>query len=156
MAFAIETETALQDDVGTMVAALGPHLQPLSPPVVQFRVTVEEMAGADCTVFLVRDEAGEPVGMGCLKGHPGGVGEIKRIWAAPELRGQGVGASILAAIVARARAQGLSELVLETGASPDYAPAWALYERAGFRPCGAVLDYPSSDQNRYYRKVLSA
>lgn len=156
MAFAVTTETALQDDVRTMVDALTAAMTPLHPPEFQFQMTAEEMDGADCTVFIVRDGDGAPVGMGCLKQHDDTTGEVKRMWAAPNLRGQGIGASVLAAIVGKAEALGLSELVLETGTSAAFAPAWHLYERAGFSPCGAVLDYPSSDHNRFYRKVLSA
>ncbi|RLQ89423.1 GNAT family N-acetyltransferase [Notoacmeibacter ruber] len=139
-----------------MVTALNAHLTPLSPPEFQFPMTAEQMSGADCMVFIVRDNSGAPVGMGCLKQHEGRIGEVKRMWSAPHLRGQGIGASVLAAIIDKAEALDLSELVLETGTSPEYAPAWSLYERAGFQPCGAVLDYPTSEHNRFYRKVLSA
>nr|WP_114390478.1 GNAT family N-acetyltransferase [Notoacmeibacter marinus] len=156
MAFAVTTETALQDDVRAMVEALNAAMAPLHPPEFQFQMTAEEMDGADCTVFIVRDETGAPVGMGCLKQHNAKTGEVKRMWAAPEQRGKGIGASVLAAIIAKAESLGLSELVLETGTSAAFAPAWHLYERAGFAPCGVVLDYPSSDHNRFYRKVLSA
>ena len=63
MAFTIGPETPLNDDVRAMVAALNAHLRPLSPPEFQFQLTVEQMAGADSTVFIVRDEAGMAVGM---------------------------------------------------------------------------------------------
>ncbi|MCP1197877.1 GNAT family N-acetyltransferase [Notoacmeibacter sp. MSK16QG-6] len=156
MAFAVTAEPALQDDVRTMVEALTLAMTPLHPPEFQFQMTAEEMDGADCTVFLVRDPDGAPVGMGCLKQHDAKTGEVKRMFAEPERRGQGIGAKVLAAIVEKAQALGLAELVLETGTAEEFAPAWRLYERAGFSPCGAVLDYPSSDHNRFYRKALSA
>ena len=95
------------------------------------------------------------VAMGSLKVHASGLGEVKRMFTAPALRGTGLGWRILEAIEARARHLGLSRLVLETGSTPGFEPAWALYERCGFTPCGAVLDYPDSDYNRFYEKTLS-
>jgi len=53
----IAVETPLQDDVRDLVAELSAHLLPLSPPEFQFKMTVEQMAGADTTVFVARDEA---------------------------------------------------------------------------------------------------
>ena len=156
MAFTIGPETPLNDDVRAMVAALNAHLRPLSPPEFQFQLTVEQMAGADSTVFIVRDEAGMAIGMGALKAHDGALGEVKRMWTDQSLRRAGIGRLVLTALEAHAIALGLTRLVLETGNTAGFEPAWALYERAGFRQCGAVLDYPSSDYSRFYEKQLTS
>ncbi|MEX6507907.1 GNAT family N-acetyltransferase [Jiella sp. M17.18] len=152
---AIAVETPLSDEVRALVARLNAHLTPLSPPEFQFQMTAEQMAGADTTVFVVRDGAGTAVGMGALKAHPGGVGEVKRMFTEPAVRGSGLGRLILTAIETKAREAGLSRLVLETGSTEGFEPAWSLYETSGFTPCGAVLDYPASDYNRFYEKTLS-
>ncbi|MBO0663746.1 GNAT family N-acetyltransferase [Jiella sp. MQZ9-1] len=154
MALSIAPETPLQDDIRVMVDKLNVQLAPLSPPEFQFQLTVEQMAGADATVFVARDDGGTAVAMGSLKVHDGTIGEVKRMFSEPQVRGRGLARAILAAIETRARALGLARLVLETGSTAGFEPAWALYEGAGFRVCGAVLNYPDSDYSRFYEKSL--
>ena len=154
MALSVAAETPLQDEIREMVAKLNAHLRPLSPPEFQYQLTVEQMAGADATVFVARDETGTAVAMGSLKVHDAATGEVKRMYAEPHLRGRGLGRAILTAIEAKACDLGLAKLVLETGATAGFEPAWTLYERGGFRRCDAVLDYPPSDYSRFYEKSL--
>ncbi len=156
MKVAIAAETPQQDDVRAMVAALNAHLIPLTPREFQFQLSAEQMAEPTVTVFVARDAAGRPVGMGALKEHGGGLGEVKRMFTPPEVRGQGVGALLLRRIEAHARERGIARLVLETGEAPGFEPAWRVYERGGFTVCGAVLDYPDSGYSRFYEKTLSA
>ena len=111
------------------------------------------MAGPDMTVFVARDED-NAVAMGALKRHPGGIGEVKRMYTLPDYQGRGIGGRILAKIEALARREGLSSLVLETG--NNFYAALHVYERAGFRTCGPVLDYPPSPHTSFFEKPLSA
>ena len=67
-----------------------------------------------------------------LKDHGGGVGEVKRMFTLPEVRGQRVGALLLQRIEGLAREKGISRLVLETGEAPGFEPAYRVYERGGF------------------------
>ncbi|MCQ0986638.1 GNAT family N-acetyltransferase [Jiella marina] len=155
MIWSLAVESPLQDELRVMVASLNAYLKPLSPPEFQFQLTVEQMAGADSTVIVARDAAGTAVGMGALKVHDGETGEVKRMFCEPRLRGQGLGRQIVTEIESQAREKGLDRLVLETGNTPGFEPAWALYEGAGFRRCAAVLDYPDSEYSRFYEKSLS-
>ena len=154
MAVTIAVETPLQDAVRALVADLNAHLGPLSPPEFQFQMTAEQMAGDDTTVFVARDESGGVVGMGALRRHDAALGEVKRMFSVPAARGTGVGWRLLQAIEAEARRQELERLVLETGGTAGFEPAWALYERAGFIRRGAFLDYPDSEFSRFYEKML--
>jgi putative acetyltransferase len=154
MSVAISAETPLQDDVRAMVAALNAYLQPLSPREFQFQLTVEEMADPSVTTFVARDRNGRHLGMASLKDHGGGVGEVKRMFTWPEVRGNGVGAMLLKRVEELARRKGIMRLVLETGEAPGFEAAWRIYERGGFRRCGAVLDYPDSGWSRFYEKML--
>ena len=154
MAVSVGVETPLQDDVRHLVAALNDYLLPLSPIEFQFKMTVEQMAGADTTVFVARDAAGAAVGIGALRLHDGDVGEVKRMFTLPTQRGQRVGEAILAAIEALARDRGVTRLVLETGDTAGFEPAQRLYERNGFVRCGVVLDYPDSKWSAFYEKFL--
>jgi len=153
MTVTVAPETPLQDEVRAMVAALNAYLLSLTPPEFCFHMSVEEMAEAPTTVFVARDEAGRAVGMGALRREGGGVGEVKRMYTLPEVRGRRVGRAILDRIVALAEAERLTRLVLETG--DRHPEAWRLYERAGFTRCGPVLDYPDSTYSVFYEKALA-
>ena len=152
MAVTIAVESPLQDDVRELIAALNAHLLELTPPEFCSHLTVEQMADADTTVWIARDE-GAAVACGALRRHGAGIGEVKRMYTLPSHRGQHIGGDILALIEARARDEGLTQLVLETGHVHD--AAWRVYERGGFTRCGPVLDYPLSDYSIFYEKSLS-
>ncbi|NDV88625.1 GNAT family N-acetyltransferase [Aurantimonas aggregata] len=154
MAVSIAVETPLRDAIRALVADLNAHLRPLSPPEFQFQMTAEQMAGDDTTVFVARDDAQAVVGMGALRRHDASLGEVKRMFSIPAMRGTGIGWRLLQAIEAEAIRQKLERLVLETGGTTGFEPAWALYERAGFTRRGAFLDYPNSEFSRFYEKML--
>ena len=150
MAVSIAIETPLQDDVRDLVAKLNAHLLPLSPLEFQFKMTVEQMSGADTTVFVARDESGKAIGMGALKVHSAELGEVKRMFTDPAVRGKRVGSALLQAIVDLAREKGIATLMLETGALADMPEAHRLYTRSGFTPRGPFLDYPDSQWSAFF------
>jgi putative acetyltransferase len=153
MAISIAVESPLQDDVRELIAALNANLLALTPPEFCFHMSVEQMADADTTVFIARED-GRAVSVGALRRHAGGVGEVKRMYTRPEMQGRGIGGRILAEIEALARREGIARLVLETG--DRHPAAWRVYERAGFTRCGPVLDYPDSKWSVFYEKSLAA
>ena len=155
MAISIAAETPLQDDVRAMVADLNATMIPLTPREFQFQLTVEQMTDPSLTTFVARDEIGRHVGMASLKDHGGGLGEVKRMFTLPEVRGQRVGSRLLQRLEELAREKGISRLVLETGEAPGFEAAYRVYERGGFIVCGAVLDYPDSGFSRFYEKKIS-
>jgi putative acetyltransferase len=155
MTLVISVETPLQDEIRHLVAELNAYMIPLTPREFQFQLTVEQMAEPSVTLFVARDETGRAVGMGALKEHGEGLGEVKRMYTLPEVRGQRVGSAILKRIEEEAHARGVVRLVLETGEAPGFEPAWRVYERGGFSTCGAVLDYPDSGFSRFYEKKLA-
>jgi putative acetyltransferase len=152
VSFTAAIESPLQDDVRTLVQALNTFTYALTPAEYRHHLTVEQMAQTDTTLFVAR-ENNAAMGMGALRRHAGGVGEVKRMFVKPEARGLGVGGAILASVEELARDEGLTRLVLETGSNFDAARR--LYERAGFSPCSAVLDYPPSAWTAFYEKVLA-
>jgi putative acetyltransferase len=155
VALSIAVETPLQDDVRMLVAELNAYLIPLTPREFQFQLTVEQMADPTVTLFVARDENGRPVGMGALKEHGDGLGEVKRMFTLPSVRGQRVGSELLQRIEQLAREEGITRLVLETGEAEGFEPAYRVYERGGFTVCGAVLDYPDSGFSRFYEKKIA-
>lgn len=154
MSVSIAIETPLQDDVRALVAKLNDHLIPLSPLEFQFKMTVEQMAGGETTLFVARDATGQAVGMGALKVHSPEMGEVKRMFTEPAVRGQRVGVALLERIVGLARERGLAVLMLETGTGDGMAEAHRLYTRAGFTPRGPFLDYPDSEWSAFFERPL--
>lgn len=160
MAVSIAVETPFQEEVKGLIKALDAHLTPLAPPEFNFGLDLEQMGANDTTVFVARNADGKAVGIGAIKdiGQFGGLhlGEIKRMYTDPAVRGQRVGSALLASIEARARELGIRRLVLETGVGEGLAAAVRLYQNHGFTECGAVLDYPDSGFSRFFEKKLSA
>lgn len=159
-AISIAVENPRQDDIRSLVEALDAHLAPLAPAEFNFGLDIEEMAGEDTTVFVARNVDGTAVGVGALKQigvfQALRLGEIKRMYTAPAVRGQRVGSALLDAIEAEANRLGIERLVLETGVGEWLAAAVRLYENHGFTECGAVLDYPETEYSRFFEKKLSA
>jgi putative acetyltransferase len=156
MAVSIAIESPLQDEVRELVSQLNDHLLPLSPPEYQFKMTVEQMADADTTVFVARDDAGRAVGIGALRVISASEGEVKRMYTSPSVRGQRVGSALLAAIEALARQKGMSMLLLETGPGDGMAGALRLYANSGFAVRGPFSDYPDSEWSVFMEKPLAA
>jgi putative acetyltransferase len=154
VAISIAIETPLQDDVRALVDQLNAHLIPLSPLEFQFKMTVEQMAEPHTTLFVARDDGGEAVGMGALKVHSAELGEVKRMYTLPRVRGQRVGSALLASIVELARTKRLSVLMLETGTGDGMAEAHRLYTRSGFSARGPFLDYPDSEWSAFFELPL--
>ncbi len=153
MSFTITTETPLSDDVRGLVKQLNEYTFELTPAEYRHHMTVEQMAQAHTTLFVARDANGATLGMGALRRHASGEGEVKRMFVKPEARGFGVGGAILECIEDLARQEGLSRVVLETGSNFDAAKR--VYERGGFATCEPVLDYPSSAWTAFYAKALT-
>jgi GNAT superfamily N-acetyltransferase len=101
-----------------------------------------DVAGA---AFVVARLDGRPVGCGALRPLKPGVGEVKRMYVEPSMRGRGISRLILRKIEAVAVEFGYRTLRLETGLrQPE---AIGLYETAGYRraPChGIYVDNPLS------------
>jgi len=98
-------------------------------PAMSISASAAEMTPPAGLLLLARLD-GRPVGCTALKVKPDGIGEVKRMWVAPEMRGLGLGRRLLAAVEAAARVHGLAELRLETNRT--LREAQALYRSAGY------------------------
>jgi putative acetyltransferase len=124
-----------------------------TPAGFSFALDAARLAAPDITLFAAW-HGDALAAVGALKRLDDGTGEVKSMRAAPAYRGRGAGRAILAAIVATARDQGLTRLYLETGTTPAYDAALALYRRAGFAPCAAFADYQPSPHNQFLALAL--
>jgi GNAT superfamily N-acetyltransferase len=103
-----------------------------------FAIDSEEVAPGR-GAFLVAYQGTTPVGCGAVRLLDAATGELKRMYAAPAVRGQGVGRALVDALQAEARRLGAKRLVLETGIRQH--AALALYHRCGFRPIPLYGEY---------------
>lgn len=87
------------------------------------------------------EQEGAVVAIGALAPLWDGAGEIKSMHTLAAGRGHGAGRAILRGLLARAVAEGLTEVYLETGSAPEFAPARALYASEGFAFCPPFGNY---------------
>ena len=148
----ITSEAITSPVASALIAALNAELSARypEPGATHFRLDPTEVApGNGCFLVVRRD--GRPVGCGALRRLRDAapvrelgprVGELKRMYVAPEVRGRGVGRALLARLEDEARALGLERLVLETGTRQ--AEALALYRRVGFADIAPYGEYVHS------------
>ena len=80
--------------------------------------------------FLILEQDGMTVAGGALRRLGGGVGELKRMWTAPDHRGRGYARRVLTALEQAAARRGYHTLRLETGNLQ--LAAIAMYASAGY------------------------
>lgn len=107
----------------------------------------------DVTFWSIHSD-GVLAGCGALKMLGGAHGEIKSMRTADAFLRQGVAARMLDHIIAEARGRGLDQLSLETGSSPAFEPALALYRRYGFSDCEPFADYKPDPFSRFMTLAL--
>jgi GNAT superfamily N-acetyltransferase len=90
--------------------------------------------------FLLVHSGDKACGCGAIKRLAPGLGEIKRMWIAPELRGLGAGRRLLEALEGCAVALALHTLRLDTSA--PLCEALALYRAAGYVEIAPYNDNP--------------
>jgi GNAT superfamily N-acetyltransferase len=102
----------------------------------------ESAAGAARATFLAVDRADAPVGL-AFAVVDGEAAHLYSMWVAPEARGIGTGAALVAAVLDWTRASGAR--TLRTAVTIGNDAAARLYERAGFRDTGAREPLGHSD-----------
>jgi putative acetyltransferase len=132
-------------------ALLGSHLEftrAQTPAEHSFALEWDGLLDPAITLFSCRSD-GSLLGVGALKRLDPDHAEVKSMHTAEAMRGRGIGRAMLVHLVAAARAHGYRRLSLETGTTAGFAPARALYEAAGFVPCGPFADYQPSHHNLF-------
>jgi len=111
-----------------------------SPPESCHVLPVDGLRAPGITLWSIWDGSAI-AGCGALKAIDDAHGEIKSMRTADAFLGRGVGAAMLAHIVAEAKARGYRRLSLETGTPAVFRPARRLYARHGFVECAPFGDY---------------
>ncbi|MEA3019723.1 MAG: hypothetical protein QOI47_1247 [Actinomycetota bacterium] len=137
-----------------LVAAMVAEMEPLYGPIDgddMPSARPEEMWAPAGTFLVGWDDTGRPVCGGGLKGLGEGVGEIKRMYVAPEARGRGHARRLLTGLEDAARRHGYGRVRLDTGSKQPHA--LALYRSAGYRE---IASYNGNIRASYWgEKVLS-
>lgn len=122
--------------VVALLAGFRDHLGRERPDDEQLRASVERLLAADdCEYLLASDDTGAPGGICQLRFRYGvwyGAYDcwLEDLFVRERSRGHGLGAALVEAALARARARGCARVELDTEASNE--AALALYRRFGF------------------------
>ncbi|WP_261164796.1 GNAT family N-acetyltransferase [Microbacterium sp. Marseille-Q6965] len=125
-----------------------------SPAESVHAMPLAALESPDVTVWSAWD-GDEVLGCGALKHLEDAHGEIKSMRTHRAARGQGVGAAILATILAEASARGYRRVSLETGSQDHFAPARRLYARHGFEECPPFADYTEDPNSVFMTRQLT-
>lgn len=99
---------------------------------------------------FVRDERGQIIAG--ISGYTwAGMAEIEFLWVDESLRGQGIGAQLLAAVEEEARRRGCALVI--TGTYSFQAPEF--YQRNGYQVAGKIEDCPPGHSNYWLKKELA-
>jgi putative acetyltransferase len=119
-----------------------------TPPEDVHALDVDGLDDPAVTFFSFRRD-GELLGVGALKQLDAQHAELKSMHTVEAARRAGIGRALVDHFVAVARERGYRRLSLETGDTPPFAPARALYTSAGFQPCGPFGGYPPSPNSAF-------
>lgn len=128
-------------------AFLQAHLdetEPTAPPESRHALELSDLMAPYIRVWVALD-GDELVGTAALAAVDPGQDtrheEVKSMRTAPSRRGEGVAAYVLNHLFDDARSRGITRVSLETGSMDFFAPARALYARAGFVSCAPFGSY---------------
>jgi N-acetylglutamate synthase-like GNAT family acetyltransferase len=140
-------------DARRLIAALDEHLASRYPPEQRFGPNLKpEQLAAGLGTFVIARADGQAVGCGALRKLDEESAEVKRMYVAPDMRGQGVAKKVLEHLENAGREMGVSRLVLETGVYQ--AEAIGLYHQAGFEAVRCWGEYAESVTSVCFEKRI--
>ena len=143
------------DALRPVIEAHFAHGESAGPAESNHTMDADALAGPDIRFWALYD--GEtPLGCGALKVLPDSTAEVKSVHILAQARGRGLARVMMNRLAELARADGLSALVLETGAAhlPAYDAARKLYEALGYSYCGPIFGYRDDPNSAFMRLAL--
>jgi putative acetyltransferase len=125
-----------------------------TPPEHSFALDVDALAQPGVAFFSCRDADGMLLGVGAIKELDPAHVEIKSMHTAAEARGRGVGRAVLDHLLSVARSRGYQRVSLETGTTPGFTAARAMYVSRGFVPGEPFEHYFHTGDNTFYTLAL--
>jgi GNAT superfamily N-acetyltransferase len=139
-------------DFHGLVAQLNAHFSPLNGEKDDFYAQYNNLDTLKHVVLAYQH--GKPVGCGAIKVFSDTAMEVKRMFVLPELRGQGIGSSILTHLENWAVELGYSETILETLKSET--KVFAMYAQNGYEVIPNYGQYEGIDTSICLRKILKS
>ena len=128
------TEMFLGDELNSFVTEMESHLDAVDNGLAP---------KGDLCIAIANDD--ERRGLGAIYFKPEimaqGVMNLLFIGVAPEARQKGVGRALLLHFEDAVQKSGARLAIIETASDPMFAPAWQLYEKAGYEQEARVRDY---------------
>jgi putative acetyltransferase len=124
-----------------------------TPPEHSFALDADGLLDPAVTFFSYRD-GGTVLGVGAIKELDAAHAELKSMHTTAEARGRGVGRAMLAHLLAVARSRGYRRVSLETGTTPGFSAARAMYVNAGFETAEPFSNYHRTGDNTFYSLAL--
>ena len=129
------------------------ELAPTAPAESRHALRLNKLQTPDIRLWVAHDGQ-ELVGTAALATLEPGHEELKSMRTSPRRRGQGVASRMLDHVVHDARARGILQIHLETGSMDFFAPARALYAKAGFLHCAPFGTYRADPNSVFMVKQL--
>jgi putative acetyltransferase len=131
------------------------NMHEITPPESIHALDIEALRSPNITFWTAwESDRDELLGCGALKELDAKNGEVKSMRTAKAHRRRGVASKILEHIIKEAERRAYDCLNLETGASPEFAPARALYLRYGFEYRGPFAEYIDDPNSVFMTKKL--
>ncbi|WP_254444960.1 GNAT family N-acetyltransferase [Ruegeria atlantica] len=143
------------DALRPVVEAHFAHSETAGPAESNHTMDAEALAGPEVRFWAMYDD-GQPVGCCALKTLPDGTAEVKSVHILSRVRGRGLARAMMEHLADLARSEGISALVLETGAAhlSEYDAARNLYESLGYSHCGPIFGYEPDPNSTFMRLGL--
>lgn len=136
----------------TLIEALDSWQNALYPVESQYCTDLAALQDDELILLMARDAQGRAAGCVSLLIQPQNCGELKRMFVAPEYRGQGLAEQLIAAIEQQAQQAEITLLRLETGV--HHHSAIRLYQRLGYQRCAPFPPYGNDPLGVYMAKNL--
>ena len=133
-------------DYRTALAATSPIEEELTEtfyPIPKYTALMDELPTLHARpkgIILLAEIDGQAVGCGMTHPLDDTTSEIKRVFTDPAHRGKAIAADLCRALMAQARTDGFTRIVLDT--SINLTSAQALYAKLGFTKRGPYQDIP--------------
>jgi putative acetyltransferase len=150
-AVTIAAEPAEQPEVHALLRQSDAYFAELYPAASNHLIDAAALSEPNAR-FVVARRGGAAIGCGALVLGVDGEAELKRIFVAPEARGRGIGSSILEALEAAGKAEGVRIIRLETGVrQPE---SLALYRRHRYTERGPFGAYQRDPLSTFFEKWI--
>ena len=145
----IRLESPDQPDVLRLIDALDAYQKPLYPAESHHGIDLQALMQPEVLFAVARGDDGTALGCGAIVVGPD-LGEVKRMFVDPAVRGGGIARKLLAFLEQQAGERGCHRFALETGyLQPE---AIGLYRRCGYALCSPFGDYAEDPNSVFMRK----